>query len=89
MMNVVLFNPAIFSGWSLLAALDADADEEAVTRTTVEDREAMTTVVRVTDDWDETTLDEGTMSADESTGDGEGEGEAATAAATAEDGCAS
>lgn len=52
MMNVVLLIPAIFSGssFSLLAAADAEADEEAVTRTTVELREAVTTLVWVMDD---------------------------------------
>lgn len=46
MMKVVLLSPAIFSGSSLAAAAEAKADAEAVTRTTVELREAVTTVVR-------------------------------------------
>ena len=46
MINVVLLSPAIFSGSSLAAAAEADAEAEAVTRTTVELREAVTTVVR-------------------------------------------
>jgi len=47
MMKVVLLSPAIFSGSSLAAAAEAEADAEAeaVTRTTVELRDAVTTVV--------------------------------------------
>jgi hypothetical protein len=44
-MKVVLLIPAIFSGSELAAAADAEAEEDAVTWTTVELREAVTTVV--------------------------------------------
>lgn len=43
-MKVVLGNPAIFSS-VLAAAAEADAEAEAVTWTTVELREAVTTLV--------------------------------------------
>ena len=81
--KVVLFSPAIFSGSSLLAALDAEAEDEAVTRTTVELREAVTTVVWVTDDRDDG-ADELAMSAEDAAADGEGE--AAAASGSADDG---
>lgn len=80
-MKVVLLSPAIFSGSSLLdAAAEAEAEEEAVTRTTVELRDAVTTVVRVMDDREEGEAEE-MSSADDSTADGEGEAEAAAASA--------
>lgn len=70
------------SGSSLLAAAEAEAEEEAVTRTTVELLDAVTTVVCVTEDREEGS-DELAISAEDSTADdGDGDGEAAAAGST-------
>jgi hypothetical protein len=72
MIKVVLLIPAILSFPESLFDAAAEAEEEAVTRTTVELREAVTTVVRVTDDAE----GEG-VAEDSSAGEGEGEAMAA------------
>lgn len=73
MMNVVLLIPAILSSPESVLAEAADAEEEAVTWTTVELREAVTMVVRVTED--------GAAEADDSSAEGEGDAIAATGTA--------
>lgn len=85
MMKVVLLSPAIFSGSDSLAeAAVADAEDEAVTRTTVDEREAVTTVVCVTEVGVALLLMDDSTSDDE--GDGSTEGEA-NAAASEVSGC--
>lgn len=80
MMNVVLLSPAIVSGLAVLAADEAEADSEAVTRTMVELREAVTTVVWVIEDRVDAS-EELAMSAEDSIADGEGDAAAAEASA--------
>jgi hypothetical protein len=79
MMKVVLLRPAIFSGSLLAAAAEADAEAEAVTRTTVELRDTVRTVVcverAIDDGLGEASSEVGEASASATTGSAEvGEG---------------
>jgi len=80
-MNVVLGNPAILSDSVLAAAAVAEAEADAVTRTTVELREAVTTLV-----WTERALEVG---AEDEASSVEEEAAAATSASAEGEGWAS
>jgi len=80
-MNVVLGNPAILSDSVLAAAAVAEAEADAVTRTTVELREAVTTLV-----WTERAVEVG---AEDEASSVEEEAAAATSASAEGEGWAS